>query len=96
MKIIGKLNQRLDVQSGETERGMWFRGGMVLVSLDGQQRPMAFVVNGRDSTDRLAQIPIGSTIQCDYSIESREFNGKWYTDLRAYNIEVLTSSKPTA
>lgn len=93
MKIIAKITEILDVQSGETERGIWYRGGFIAESMDGQGRQMAFVVNGEVATSLLAQVPLNSTIQFDFAIESRNFNGKWYTDLRAYNIVVLTSSK---
>lgn len=93
MNIIAKLKEIAPVQSGETERGFWYRGGMVVESLDGNNRLMFFVVNGKTSTDALQQIPPSSTIRFDIGIESRQFNGKWYTDVRAYNIEVLTASR---
>lgn len=89
MKIIGKLNQILDTQSGETERGTWYRSGMVLESLDGQQRLMAFTVQGKNNVEQLQQLAVGSTLQVEYVIESRQFNEKWYTDLRTFNIDVL-------
>ena len=93
MKVITKLHSVLPVQMGETDRGTWYRGGMVCESLDGEQRTMAFVVQGKKNTELLQQIPYGSTIEVEFVIESRNFNDKWYTDLRVTNIETLTSTK---
>ena len=28
----------------------------------------------------------------DFDVESREFNGKWYTDLKAWKVDVQNSS----
>ena len=36
---------------------------------------------------------VGQTIKAQISIESREFNGKWYTDVRAIRLDV---DQPTA
>lgn len=94
MKIIGKLVKVLDVVSGETDRGMWYRGGLVLESMDGNSRYMPFTVHGNVACSNIAQLAIGSTIQLDFTIEGREVSGRWYVDLKAYNIIVLTSARP--
>lgn len=94
MKIIGKLVKVLDVVSGETDRGMWYRGGLVLESMDGNSRYMPFTVYGNVACSNIAQLAIGSTIQLDFVIEGRELGSRWYVDLKAYNIIVLTSARP--
>lgn len=30
----------------------------------------------------------GSLLKIDFDVESREFNGRWYTDVKAWKIEV--------
>ena len=94
MEIIAKLIKVDDVQSGENERGFWYRGGMVLESLDGHQRLMYVKVQGKDKCEGIAQVAVGSTLKVGFVILSREYGGRWYTDVLATNIDVMTSSKP--
>ena len=35
------------------------------------------------------QLIIGTQLSIDFDIESREFNGKWYTDVKAWKIELV-------
>ena len=92
MKQIVTLQSILDVQSGENERGTWYRGGMVCESLDGHQRQMAFKVQGKQNLDDLQQIPVGSTIEVTFQAFSRKFNDKWYTDLVVSHIDTLKAN----
>jgi hypothetical protein len=34
-------------------------------------------------------LQIGNQLKVDFDAESREFNGKWFTNLKAWKIEVL-------
>lgn len=33
----------------------------------------------------------GSELKIDFDIESREYNGRWYTDIKAWSIEAKDS-----
>jgi hypothetical protein len=37
----------------------------------------------------------GSLLKIDFDVESREFNGRWYTDVKAWKIEVAGNSALT-
>jgi len=39
-----------------------------------------------------AQLQIGNLLQIDFDIESREYNSKWYTDIKAWKIEFAGTS----
>lgn len=95
MKVIARLNTILPVQMGENDRGTWYRGCCICESLDGEGRMMAFVVMGKNRTEQLQQIPIGSTVEVNFVIESRPYGDRWFTDARANTIDVLTSSRPS-
>ena len=43
-----------------------------------------------------AHLTEGDVIKAGISIESREFNGKWYTDVRAYNLGLVSSAPQQA
>ena len=40
-----------------------------------------------------SQLKIGNNLKIDFDIESREYNSKWYTDVKAWKIEVVGELK---
>lgn len=87
-QFIGKLIGVLPVVSGETERGEWSRGGIVVMSQDEYSKPCKFTAYGQQKIDMLSPLQIGCTIIVEYKPESREFSGNWYTDLMIQRISV--------
>lgn len=87
MEIIGKLIQKLPLQSGISRTGSsWQKQEFVIETQE--QYPKKVCINlWGDKTDQLAALDIDTTLKVSFSLESREFNGKWYTDVRAWKIE---------
>ena len=92
MKIIAKLVRKEEVISGETERGTWYRQQIIMESMDGEGRQMAFKVQGIQNIHLFEQLSVGSTLQVGFVIDSRESNGRWFTDLRVINVDVLKTA----
>lgn len=90
-QISGKVITTLPVQSGENERGEWVRGGVVIETLESPSVKLALSTFGKRRTEQIQQLTLGEIIVVSYSPESREFMGKWYTELRL--TEVLTTAK---
>lgn len=88
-EIIGKLIAVLPEVSGETERGPWVRGGFVIETGEEFTRKVAFTTFGEESVNAIKAVQVGRKVQVTYVPESREFNGKWYTDLRCRKIAVI-------
>ncbi len=83
MEIKGKIIHKLDLQSGTSKAGnAWKKQEYVLETLDSFPRKVKFDFFG----DRADQYPleVGDVITLSYDIESREFNGRWYTDIRGF------------
>ena len=83
MDIRGKIIQKLELQSGTSKAGnAWKKQEYVLETLDSYPRKVKFDFFG----DRADQYPleVGDVITLRYDIESREFNGRWYTDIRGF------------
>ena len=83
MDIKGKIIQKLDLQSGTSKAGNpWKKQEYVLETFDSYPKKVKFDFFG----DRADQYPleVGDVITLSYDIESREFNGRWYTDIRGY------------
>jgi hypothetical protein len=87
MDIEGKLIQKLGVQSGKSARGDWAKQEFVIEYQDGNFPTKAcFSVWGADKVKDLERYQVGDSVKVSFNVSSREYNGKWYTDLRAWRI----------
>lgn len=95
--INGKFVQNLPKTSGESQRGPWVRGGFVIEYGEEYPRKVAFTSFGEERVAQHQAIPAGTPVQVKYAPESREFNDKWYTDLRVISITpMVQGSVPAA
>ena len=94
MEIIGKLMQILPKQSGESARGTWVRGGFVIETQEQYPKMVAFTMFGEDKAAMIESIPVGTQINVHFSPESREFQGRWYTDLRCFRVDTFVPAQP--
>ena len=93
-QISGKVIAILPPQSGENERGEWVRGGMVIETLESPSVKLSLSTFGKKRTQLISQLAIGEVVVVTYQPESREFMGKWYTELRVS--EVMTTARQAA
>lgn len=87
-QIIGRLIEILPVITGENERGVWKRGGFVIEYGNEYPKKVAFTTFGDDNIALVNPSMVGSTITVSFRPESREFNERWYTDLKATKVTV--------
>ena len=87
MKIIAKLTQILPLQTGFGKNGQW-RKQDIIVETDGQYPKNICISIWGDNINE-NQLIIGTQLSIDFDIESREFNGKWYTDVKAWKIDLV-------
>ncbi len=89
MIITATLVQILPLQTGMSKNGQW-RKQDVIVETDGLSPKKVCVSIWGDKIDN-AQLHIGNTLTISYELESREYNGKWYTDVKAFKIELVNN-----
>lgn len=96
MEITGKLIEKLPQQSGQGRNGAWVKQEFIIETADQYPRKVCIALWGERAKD-LDSISMGETIKASINVESREFNGKWYTDVKAWKIEKLgaPTSAPT-
>lgn len=94
MEVIGNLIQLTQEQRGEGQNGPWVRGGFVLETLDQFPRKIYFSTWGEDKLMMIKNLPLGSQIKVIFTIESREYQERWYTDCRCTNVETFQSAMP--
>lgn len=85
MEIKGKLQILLALVEGQGKNGPWKKQEFVIETLDNYPKKVVMHVWG-EKVDDLKKYKIGDLITCSLDISSREFNGKWYTDIRAWRI----------
>jgi hypothetical protein len=87
MEVVGKIIQVLPEQSGVGRNGNpWKVQPYVLETLDQYPRKVHFEVFGEDRI-KLNPCEIDQLVTVSFDIESREFNGRWYTSIRAWKIQ---------
>ncbi|MBQ7822563.1 MAG: DUF3127 domain-containing protein [Bacteroidaceae bacterium] len=95
MEIKGKIVQILPLQGGQTKAGGEWKKQEYILETEGQYpKKVCFNLWG----DRIEQYPVveGEEVTVSFDLDSREFNGRWYTEVRAWKIEkgVATMAVP--
>lgn len=85
MDINGKVIQLLALQTGEGKNGQWKKQDFV-IETDGTYPKKVCISAWGDKIDT-SLLKIGNMINVSFDVESREYNGRWYTDLRAWRID---------
>ena len=90
MQLTARLIQLLPLQSGQGKNGPWKKQD-IIVETDGQYpKKICISIWGDKINDRLLQV--GNSLKIDFDVESREFNGRWYTDVKAWKVEDAASA----
>jgi len=87
LEIIGKVVKMLPKQSGVSKNGAWTKGEFVLETTEQYPKKICISAWGDKSDVLEQQCSVGKIVKVGIHIESREFNEKWYTDIRAWRIE---------
>lgn len=96
MEVIGKIIQKLNPLSGtsKTTGNQWKKQEYVLETEDAYPKKVFFDFFG----DRAEQFPlnIGDRVRLSFDIESREYNGRWYTNIRGWKADKLDQNGTTS
>lgn len=93
MEIKGKIVQILPLQGGQTKAGGEWKKQEYILETEGQYpKKVCFNLWG----DRIEQYSVteGEEVTVSFDLDSREFNGRWYTEVRAWKIEKGTPAQP--
>lgn len=94
LEIEGKLTKILPETSGQGSQGTWVKQNFIIETREQYPKKVCFVAWG-DKVDTVRKLVEGEDLKISFNVESREFNERWYTDLRAWKIEKLgAASKP--
>lgn len=85
MELTGKIIHILPEKSGTSARGPWRKQEYVIETPGQYPRQVCFMVWG-DKIDEF-RIEEGQHLTVHFDLESREYNGRWYTDVKAWRVE---------
>ena len=94
MELTGKIIAVLPERGGVSKAGNeWKIQAYVLETQEQYPRKMMFNVFG---ADRISQfnIQLGEVLTVSFDIDSREYNGRWYNDIRAWKVDRNAAGAP--
>ncbi len=85
MEFEGVVHKVLEPVKGQSARGEWTKQEVVF-ELPGEYSRKACVSFWGDKAQDAAGLQPGDPVTVSFNIESREYNGRWFTELRAWRI----------
>ena len=87
MEFEGVVYKIMPATKGTSARGDWQRQEVIFELPQEFSRKICVIFFNKESD--VARLREGMTCTVSVNIESREFNGKWYTDVRAFNVSIM-------
>ena len=95
MEIIGKVVRLGNLTEGQSARGPWRKQELIIETEEQYPRTVCLIC-WTNQIEEIQKFAPGQTIKAQIEISSREFNGKWYTDVRVWRFDpVGTTATPT-
>jgi hypothetical protein len=85
MEVKGKVIQLLPLQSGMGKKGPWKKLEFILETQTQYPKKVCLSVWG-DKVDQY-NLAVGDVVNVAVDLESREYNGRWYTEARAWKVD---------
>ena len=95
MEFEGTVFRIMPATSGQSPRGAWQRQEVVFDVKSQSQYPRKICVVFFNKPEEVARLAVGAEYTVSIDVESREYNGKWYTDVRAWRIMPKEQVPPT-
>ncbi|MDD3876694.1 MAG: DUF3127 domain-containing protein [Bacteroidales bacterium] len=92
MEIKAKLIQILPLQTGQGKNGTWKKQDIIVETLDNQYPKKICLAIWQEKLMTEQILKIGNLLNLYFDIESREFNNRWYTDLKVWRIDVVDAN----
>lgn len=83
VELSGTLIEKRDVVSGESSRGAWQKQEIIIETNEQYPKKICLVCWG-ERIDDVRPVQPGTPIKVAVDIESREYNGRWYTDVKVW------------
>ena len=97
MEVTGKIIAVMPVQSGTSQRtgNAWMTQQYVLEVPGMYPKKMVFEVFGEDKIKKF-NVQQGQEVTVSFEIDAHEFNGRWFNEVRAWDVRPAGQQQPTA
>ncbi len=94
--VVGVLTQKLPTQSGTSAKGNAWERTDIILSLDSNGNfPINLCIELFGERAHIADnIPLNSRVRVGINLSSREFNGRWFSSIRGWRIELDNGMQP--
>ena len=87
LEITAKLISSLPEQTGSGKNGPWVKQDFIVETEDQYPKKICMSAWG-DLVKQFNGYAMGSRLKISFRVESREYNGRWYTDVRPWKAVV--------
>ena len=97
MDITGKIIAVLEPRSGvaKSTGNAWKTQEFVIETHDQYPKKCVFNIFGEDKINQ-ANINMGDELTVSFDIDAREWNGRWFNDIRAWRVEHVNAQQAGA
>ena len=85
MELTGKILELHPEEKGTSARGAWRKQQYILETEGQYPKKVCFMAWGEKIDEFNFQV--GEQVVVSINLESREYNGRWYTDVKAWKVE---------
>ena len=97
LELEGRIASKLAKQNGQSAKGPWVKQDFILEFQDGNYTSeVCFTSFGNDKVAELDRFQAGDQVKVSFNIRAREFNGRWYNDVRVWRISPVGHDAPAA
>lgn len=95
LDLTGTLIKVLPEVTGAGKNGSWIKQEFVLETADQYPKKVCLSLWG-DKVNELKKYALGDNLTASINLESREYNERWYTEARAWRLELAGSNNAPA
>lgn len=93
MEIKGKLVNKLVPVSGTSAKGQWTKQE-INIQTEETYPKQVIVSFWNEAAESVGKLPIGTVLTIQIAIESREYNGRWYTEVKGIKFDTAMVETP--
>ena len=94
MEIKGTVILKTGLETGTTKTGNSYKKQFILIETQETYPKKVYIQFWGDKTDALSNVYVGAIVTVSVNIESREFNGKYYTDVSGWKVNMESAPQP--
>jgi hypothetical protein len=95
MDVTGRFVKALDAKSGTSRDGKaWVSQTIVVETIEQYSKTLAIDYFGEDLYRQIQSLHVGQEWVCTGHVESREYDGKYYTNFKGRSIKIVGEAAP--